>query len=102
MLFRSRQARQLLGETFGEESKAWEQRLGLSSEPTDAAGNAVASGPFDPTRPAVEPQSSPWSLDRAIDLDAALGTSDPTQPRDQSAPPVDPEDPHSAVLGRSL
>ncbi|MBW3540292.1 MAG: rhomboid family intramembrane serine protease [Planctomycetes bacterium] len=93
-------ARAELVRVFGEDEPQWRQRLGI---PLDDQPFAVVGGDGTPTgrrTPNAAPDPSRFSLDRAIDLDADFGAPPDPGPPSLEAPPVDPDSPDSAVLGR--
>jgi rhomboid protease GluP len=96
------EARQILAERFGPEQAAWRARLGIPPVTVPPLSDAELPSVIAAraTRRDVEPDPSRYRLDRPVELappDSAAGS-----PRDLSAPPLDPEDPESAALGRKL
>jgi hypothetical protein len=93
------QARQILADQFGTEEPAWRERLGIPQARIVAASDLERLEDVLPSRPETEPDPGRFRLDQRIDL--APATLAP-QPRDLTAPPVNPDAPDSAVLGSPL
>lgn len=93
------QARQILAERFGPEEPAWRSRLGIPPSRVEAIADLRLPGRAAAGAESTEPDVGRFRLDQQITLPPVDGSRDP---RNLTAPAIDPDDPSSAVLGRPL